>query len=66
MWGGPWPAGGGLSNGTVIVGCDTIAQLEENIEIARTFMPITEAQIADLHERTAPIARECLWFRRGA
>lgn len=51
---------------TVIVGCDTIAQLEENIEIARTFTPINAAQMAALHERTEPIARECLWFRRGA
>jgi predicted aldo/keto reductase-like oxidoreductase len=51
---------------TVIVGCDSIAQLEENVEIARTFTPVSAAQMADLHDRTAPIARECLWFRRGA
>ena len=51
---------------TVIVGCDSIAQLEENIELARTFTPINAAQMADLHQRTEADARDCLWFRRGA
>jgi aryl-alcohol dehydrogenase-like predicted oxidoreductase len=51
---------------TVIVGCDTLTQLEENVELARTFTPINAAQMAAIHERTKPIASECLWFRRGA
>ena len=51
---------------TVIVGCDTIGQLEENVELARTFTPLSAAQVATIHDRTEPIARECLWFRRGA
>ena len=51
---------------TVIVGCDSIEMLEENIELARSFQPISERQMAELHERTKPIASRSLWFRRDA
>ena len=51
---------------TVIVGCDSIAQLEENVELARTHIPISAQQMAALHERTKPIASQALWFRRDA
>ena len=51
---------------TVIVGCDSIAQLEENVELARTHTPINAQQMAALHERTKPIASQALWFRRDA
>ena len=30
---------------TVIVGCDKIAQLEENVQIAREFTPLSQAQM---------------------
>ncbi len=49
---------------TVIVGCDTIAQLEENVQIARTFTPMSAAQMAELEERTRPVHRQALFFRR--
>lgn len=32
---------------TVIVGCDSIAQLEENVQIARDFTPLSHSQMAD-------------------
>jgi aryl-alcohol dehydrogenase-like predicted oxidoreductase len=51
---------------TVIVGCDDLAQLEDNVELARTFTPISERQMVGLHERTKPIASRALWFRRDA
>lgn len=51
---------------TVIVGCDSIAQLEENVELARTHTPISDTQMTALHARTKPIASRALWFRRGA
>jgi aryl-alcohol dehydrogenase-like predicted oxidoreductase len=51
---------------TVIIGCDNIAQLEENIQLARNFTPLNEQQLAALTERTQPIAREALFFRRWA
>jgi predicted aldo/keto reductase-like oxidoreductase len=49
---------------TVIVGCDDIPQLEENIEIARSFNPLNETQLAELEERAEPIHRQSLFFRR--
>jgi len=49
---------------TVIVGCDSTAQLEENVEIARGFTPLSATQGADLERRTEPIARQALFFRR--
>lgn len=49
---------------TVIVGCDTIAQLEENVTLAREFTPLNDTQLASLTEKTAPIAQQALFFRR--
>ncbi|HVN76385.1 MAG TPA: aldo/keto reductase [Thermoanaerobaculaceae bacterium] len=49
---------------TVIVGCDTVAQLEENVQLARSFTPLTEAQMGELEVRTEPVMRQALFFRR--
>ena len=51
---------------TVIVGCDTPAQVEENVRLAAAFTPLSEAQLAGLADRTAPIARQALFFRSWA
>ncbi len=48
---------------TVIIGCDTIAQLEENVQLARDFTPLSETQMAGLTGRTEPIAKQALFFR---
>jgi aryl-alcohol dehydrogenase-like predicted oxidoreductase len=48
---------------TVIIGCDTIAQLEENVQIARDFTPLSQAQMASLNEMAAPVAKQSLFFR---
>ncbi|AXC15113.1 hypothetical protein ACPOL_5869 [Acidisarcina polymorpha] len=48
---------------TVIVGCDNIAQLEENVEIARDFTPLSKAQMATLNELAGPVAKQSLFFR---
>jgi predicted aldo/keto reductase-like oxidoreductase len=49
---------------TVIIGCDSVAQLEENVKFAREFTPTSDPQLAALAERTQPIARQALFFRR--
>jgi aryl-alcohol dehydrogenase-like predicted oxidoreductase len=49
---------------TVIVGCDSIAQLEENIAIARGFTPLSGEQMASLERRAEPVHRDALFFRR--
>jgi hypothetical protein len=48
---------------TVIVGCDTIAQLEENVQIARDFTPLNDTQIAEIVSRTEPCSKPALFFR---
>lgn len=49
---------------TVIVGCDSPAQVEENVRFAREFTPLSDREMASLAERTASIARQALFFRR--
>ena len=48
---------------TVIVGCDTGSQLEENVTIARGFTPLSHAQMASLNEAAAPVAKQSLFYR---
>jgi predicted aldo/keto reductase-like oxidoreductase len=48
---------------TVIVGCDTPAQVEENVRLAQEFTPLSATQLAALSARTEPIARQALFFR---
>ncbi len=49
---------------TVIVGVDSMAQLEENVALARAFRPFSRSQLAGLEGRAEPLARKALWFRR--
>ena len=49
---------------TVIIGCDDVAQLEENVQIARDFTPLNEMQTDRLMARTEMIKRQALFFRR--
>ena len=48
---------------TVIIGCDSIAQLEENVHIAREFTPLSHSQMAALNAAAAPVAEQSLFFR---
>ncbi len=49
---------------TIIIGCDSVAQLEENVQLAREFTPLGDAEMAALVEQCAPIHRQALFFRR--
>jgi aryl-alcohol dehydrogenase-like predicted oxidoreductase len=48
---------------TVIIGCDTIAQLEENVQLARDFTPLSDSQAASLVARAEPVSKPSLFFR---
>ena len=48
---------------TVIIGCDTIAQLEENVHLAREFTPLSDGQTAQLVARAEPVSKPSLFFR---
>ncbi len=51
---------------TVIIGCKTVKQLEENVEIAQGFTPMPAAEMAKLEAITSTIVPDALWFRRDA
>jgi uncharacterized protein len=48
---------------TAIVGISTLAELEENIRIAREFKPFSEVEIKDLEKLTASYADEANFFK---
>ena len=48
---------------TVIIGCDSIAQLEENVQLARDFTPLSQTQMASLTEKAQPVSKQSLFFR---
>jgi len=49
---------------TVIIGCDTVAQLEENVRIAEAFQPLPPAEMARIEALTAPYATEAAFFKK--
>jgi hypothetical protein len=51
---------------TVILGVDNLAQLEEDVAIARDFRPMAEGQLRDLEGRVKHVAGQSLWFRKDA
>jgi aryl-alcohol dehydrogenase-like predicted oxidoreductase len=48
---------------TVIIGCDTVAQLEENVHLASKFTPLSNTQMASINELAGPVAKQSLFFR---
>ena len=45
------------------VSCDTVPQLEENVQLAREFTPLSDSQLAELVKRVEPVSRQSLFFR---
>jgi uncharacterized protein len=48
---------------TAIVGISTVAELEENVRIARNFKPYSPEEMSHLEERTRPYYREPNFFK---
>jgi len=51
---------------TVIIGCDNVQQLEENIAIATGFEPMPQEHMARLSDLTVDYAKEAQFYKRGA
>jgi hypothetical protein len=51
---------------TVIIGCKTVEQLEENISIAKNFSPLAAAEMARLEGLTAGYVADASWFKKPA
>lgn len=49
---------------TTIIGVDSIGQLEENVEIASGFTPLSPEQMNEIEFKTLPVVRQGLYFRR--
>jgi hypothetical protein len=50
---------------TVIIGCDNIQQLEENVSIAKAFQPMTAVEMAETETLTAHYAADASFFKKG-
>jgi aryl-alcohol dehydrogenase-like predicted oxidoreductase len=48
---------------TAIIGCDSVEQVEECVQLARDFTPLNQQQMAELAAKTEPIAKQALFFR---
>jgi len=48
---------------TIIVGCNSVAQLEENISIAKSFEPMSNPQQKELEEQTVKYKNRASFFR---
>jgi aryl-alcohol dehydrogenase-like predicted oxidoreductase len=48
---------------TIIIGCDSIAQLDENVQLAREFTPLSDNQVEALVKRAEPVSKPSLFFR---
>ncbi len=48
---------------TVIIGVDSIAQLEQNVQLARDFTPYNQQQLAGLVAKAEPVSKQALFFR---
>jgi aryl-alcohol dehydrogenase-like predicted oxidoreductase len=48
---------------TVIIGCDSVAQLEHNVQLAREFTPFNQQQMLALTQKAEPVSKQSLFFR---
>lgn len=50
---------------TVIIGCDDVPQLEENVAVARAFSPMPEAEMRALEQATKSYEADAAWFKKA-
>ena len=48
---------------TAIIGCSTVAEVEENVELAKNFKPFSSEEMERLEGLTASYYREGAWFK---
>ena len=47
----------------VVVGCDSVEQLEENVSFARSFNPISKEEMESLIDEVAPYANSLMYYK---
>jgi len=48
---------------TVVIGCDDVEQLEQNVKLAASFAPMTEKESQELIGKVSPSARELMHYK---
>lgn len=48
---------------TAIVGVDNIAQLEENVRLAKAFTPLSDGQMATIAAKAEPVAKQAMFYK---
>jgi predicted aldo/keto reductase-like oxidoreductase len=48
---------------TVVIGCDTISQLEENVLLAESFVPMNEQELQAITRAVSPFARHLMYYK---
>jgi uncharacterized protein len=48
---------------TAIIGCDTVEQVEENVQLARSFTPLSEAQMAAIAAKSEPVSKPAMFYK---
>jgi predicted aldo/keto reductase-like oxidoreductase len=48
---------------TVVIGCDDLLQLEQNVDFARSFAPMTQEESDALIKDVSPYARELMYYK---
>jgi predicted aldo/keto reductase-like oxidoreductase len=48
---------------TTVIGCDDLAQLEENVGFASNFTPMSESEKQELVDKVAPFARSLMYYK---
>ena len=47
----------------IVIGCNDVPQLEENVKFARSFKPMTKTEMEELVRRVSPLARELMYYK---
>jgi aryl-alcohol dehydrogenase-like predicted oxidoreductase len=48
---------------TVVIGCDSLAHIEENVGFAKGFVPMSDEESQQLVEKLAPYARSLMYYK---
>jgi aryl-alcohol dehydrogenase-like predicted oxidoreductase len=48
---------------TIVIGCDDLLQMEENVRFARSFAPMSKEEQEELVFRVAPFARQLMYYK---
>jgi predicted aldo/keto reductase-like oxidoreductase len=48
---------------TVVIGCDNVDQLEENVSMARSFKSLSQEEAKDLVDHISPYAKQLMYYK---